>query len=164
MSWVYKDTEFVKVFRKMVDWEWYTDTNTKAVFLHCLLKANWRAGSWHGYKYERGQFITSLPTLSKETGLSIQEVRTALAHLKSTGELTDKKYPKFRIITVNSYDDFQTVNRQINSQATGKQQAVNRQPTVDRRIHRNHRSKENIEETPPSAYNPFAGMRRAQDG
>jgi hypothetical protein len=164
VSWIYKDTEFVKVFRKMVDWEWYTDTNTKAVFLHCLLKANWRAGSWHGYKYERGQFITSLPTLSKETGLSIQEVRTALAHLKSTGELTDKKYPKFRIITVNSYDDFQTVNRQINSQATAKQQAVNRQPTADRRIHRNHRNEENIEEVRPSAYNPFAGMRRAQDG
>lgn len=127
--WEYKDSEYVKLFRKMTEWEWYTDVNTKVLFLHCLIKANWRPGSWHGYKYERGQFITSIPSLAKETGLSVQNVRTALNHLKSTGELTDKKYPKFRIITVVSYDKYQgdqQANQQsANRQLTGNQQATN---------------------------------------
>ena len=128
--WEYTDTEYIKLFRKMLNWEWYTDVNTKVLFLHCLLKANWKDGSWHGHKYKRGQFITSLKSLAKETGLTIQQVRTALDHLKSTGELTSTEYPKFRIITVVSYDSFQSINKQINnkvtSKSTGNQQATNK--------------------------------------
>ena len=105
--WEYKDSEYVKLFRKMTEWEWYTDVNTKVLFLHCLIKANWKAGSWHGYKYERGQFITSIPTLARETGLTERQVRTALNHLKATGEVTDWNNHRIRIITVLSYDKYQ---------------------------------------------------------
>jgi len=150
MSWSYSDNEFIKIFRKLLNWEWYTDVNTKTLFIHCLLKANWRPGSWHGHHYDRGQFITSLPSLAKETGLTIQQVRTALKHLKATGELTDKKYPKFRIITVVSFEKFQGANRQTNSKSTakstGNQQATNRQPTVDIRTYKNNKNNKNIEE------------------
>ena len=149
--WEYTDTEYIKLFRKMLNWEWYTDINTKVLFLHCLLKANWKDGAWHGHTYKRGQFITSLPSLSKETGLSIQQVRTALKHLKSTGELTVKNYSKFRVITVVSYDSFQGANRQTNSKSTGKstvkQQATNRQSTADIRTYKNSKNiKEDKEE------------------
>ena len=27
--------------RKLLDWEWYQNNNVKAVFIHCLLKANY---------------------------------------------------------------------------------------------------------------------------
>lgn len=125
--WEYKDSEYVKLFRKMTEWEWYTDVNTKVLFLHCLIKANWKAGSWHGYKYERGQFITSIPTLAHETGLTERQVRTALNHLKATGEVTDWHDNRIRMITVVSYDRYQG-ERQANgqsddSQTTGKRQA-----------------------------------------
>lgn len=162
MSWTYSDNEFIKVYRKMLDWEWYTDVNTKALFLHCLLKANWKDGSWQGQKYKRGQFITSLPSLSKETGLSIQEVRTALEHLKSTGELTDTVYSKFRVITVNFYDEYQNINRQSNRQPTGNQQDANRQPTADIRTIRTIEVEER-EEDDPSGHNPLAGAIRYRD-
>lgn len=145
--WEYSDGEFVKVFRKMLNWEWYTDVKTTKLFLHCLLKANWRAGSWHGYKYKRGQFITSLPTLARETGLTIREVRTALNHLKATGEVTDWHDNKIRVITVLSFDKFQSSDRQNGSRATGKRQANDRQATADIRINKNNKEKE--EEAPP---------------
>ena len=164
MSRDYSDKEYVKIFRKMIRWEWYTDINTKVLFLHCLLKANWKPGSWHGYKYERGQFITSLPTLANETGLTIRQVRTALTHLKSTGEVTDKIYSKFRIITVNSYDEFQSSDRQNGRQVTGKRQASDRQPTAEEEYKEYKEGKEGKKIVRPSAYNPFAGMRRARDG
>lgn len=127
--WEYSDTEFIKAFRKILNWEWYTDICTFKLFMHCLLKANWKAGTWHGYQYERGQLITSLPTLADETGLTIQQVRTALKHLKSTGELTDWHDNKIRIITVVSFDKYQGIqqtNQQTaNRQLTGNQQATN---------------------------------------
>ena len=122
-----------------MQWEWYTDVNVKTLFIHCLLKANWKSGSWHGINYDSGEFITSLPSLSEETGLTVRQVRTSLNRLISTGELTSrttdkvtgKKLTKNRIITVNNWDSYQGSGRQNDSQpdsqpdsqATGKRQA-----------------------------------------
>ena len=139
MAFHYSAKEFIKVYRKLLDWEWYTDVNTKTLFIHCLLRANWKAGIWHGVQYDAGEFITSLPRISAETGLSIQQARTALEHLELTGEVTSritdkvtgKKYNKIRVITINNWDSYQGDNRQDNSQSnrqnrkqlTGNQQA-----------------------------------------
>lgn len=136
--WNYSDNEFIKIYRKMLNWEWYTDVNTTKLFLHCLLKANWKAGRWHGYKYERGQFITSLPSLAKETGLTVMQVRTALKHLKLTGEITDWHDHRIRIITVVCYDEYQQVNRQNNRLVTDSQQTANRPLTADIRTYKNN--------------------------
>ena len=147
MSWNYSESEFIKIYRRMLKWEWYTDVNTKVLFLHCLLKANWKDGSWHGVPYKRGQFITSLPTLADETGLTIKQVRTALSHLKRTGEVADKTYSKFRIITVLSYDSFQATGRQKGRQGADKGQAEGRQGATDIRSIRNIKNiKEDKEE------------------
>ena len=117
----YGDREFIKLNRKILDWEWYSDPCTRSIFIHCLLKANWRDEQWKGYECKRGQLITSLTSLAQQTGFSVQNVRTALNHLKSTGELTDWHDSKVRIITVCNYDKYQSL--------TGCQHAANRQPT-----------------------------------
>lgn len=126
----YSDREHIKLNRKILNWEWYSDPCTRDVFVHCLLKANWKDGKWHGYDYKRGQFITSLPTLASELGFSIQNIRTAIKNLKSTGELTDWHDSKIRIITVVKYDEYQSTNRQPNMRPTGNQQTANRRPTA----------------------------------
>lgn len=149
MSWQYTDKEYIKVFRRMLDWEWYTDVNTTKLFLHCLLKANWKDGSWHGYKYKRGQFITSIASLSHETGLSVKQVRTALKHLKMTGEVASKEYSKFRVITVSGYDDYQSSGKQNGKQGASKGQADGKQGATDVRSIRSIRSKEDKKEVPP---------------
>ena len=66
-----KSNGFVKLDRGILDWEWYEDTYTARLFFHCILKANWKPGVWKGQPYKRGQFITSLPILAKELGLSL---------------------------------------------------------------------------------------------
>ena len=83
-----------------------------------------------GYEIPRGSFVTSYPQLSKETGLTVQQVRTAIFHLKSTGEITVKTTSKFSIITVNKYISYQSPNRRSNSQSTGNQQSSNSQSTT----------------------------------
>lgn len=126
-----------------MEWEWYTDANTTKVFLHCLLRANWKAGTWHGIHYKPGQFITSLPALAADNGLTIRQTRTALDHLLATGELastttdetTGKKLRQNRIITVLNWDSYQGSDSHNDSQndsqnagkATGKRQAQRKQ-------------------------------------
>ena len=108
MAWNYTDNEYLKLYRKFVGWEWYQDVNTKVLFLHCLLRANWKAGSWMGIHYEAGQFVTSLSSLASETGLTVKQVRTALKHLKGSGEVADLRQANFRIITVKNWNRYQT--------------------------------------------------------
>ena len=115
---------FIKICRKMLKWEWYDNVNTRILFFHCLLRANWEAGSWHGIDYKPGEFVTSLPNLATGCGLTIQQTRTALSNLQSTGELTVKAFSQGRIITINNWNKYQSVT----DDATGNQQAINRQP------------------------------------
>lgn len=125
-------TGFILLHRKITEWEWYQNPNTFRVFLHCLLMANFTDGRFEGKEIKRGQFVTSLPSLSAQTSLSIRQVRVALDHLILTGELTSKAYPKFRVITVVNYDKYQNNDRQIDSQMTGKRQADDSQMTGER--------------------------------
>lgn len=124
-----QDPGFIKISRNILEWEWYSDPCTKSVFIHCILKANWKEKTYKGAKIKRGQFVTSLAALAEETGLSIKNVRTALDHLKATNELAIEASPKGRIITVKNYAKYQDVaNRPAsNRQTDGKASANNRQ-------------------------------------
>ena len=116
---------FILLYRQITEWEWYQNPNTFRVFLHCLLMANFTDGRFEGKEIKRGQFVTSLPSLADQTKLSIRQVRVALDHLIMTGELTNKSYTKFRVITVVNYDKYQSNDRQIDSQVTVKRQQYN---------------------------------------
>ena len=124
---------FIKLYRKMLEWEWYDDPNTCRVFIHCLLRANWKAARWHGIETKPGQFITSIPSLAEETKLSEMQVRTALKKLILTGEITSKQQARCRVITVNNWNQYQADNRMI----TGSQQDDNRMITADKEYKNN---------------------------
>ena len=99
--------EWVKLHRSLVDWEWYKDGNTSRLFSHCLLKANWKDERHMGYDIPRGSFVTSLPDLADGLGLSVRQIRTAIEHLKSTGELTVTTTRRFSIVNVLKYGLYQ---------------------------------------------------------
>lgn len=107
---------WIKIHRKMIDWEWYTDINTKTLFFHLLLTANHAPAKWRGHTIERGQLITSLKHLSEETTLSVQQVRTSLNKLKSTSEITIKSTNKNTLITIEKYNVYQVNDLEDNTQ------------------------------------------------
>ena len=129
---------WIKLNRNILTWGWYLDINTTKLFIHLLLKANIKENVFLGVPVKRGQLATSYPHLSKESGLSVRNVRTALNHLKSTGEVTATTYPKFSLITVVNYEKYQNFqenlykfeeienrgDRQADSQVTGDRQAI----------------------------------------
>ena len=118
-----KKLGFFKLYRSMINWEWFKDSSTLHVFIYCLLKANHKDQRYKGDVVKRGSFFTSRKIIAEETGLTEQSVRTALKHLKSTNELTISTSPKGTVISVNNYDEYQTVTNPLtNNQPTPNQQ------------------------------------------
>ena len=58
---------------------------------------------------QRGEVATSRKTIAADTGLTEREVRTALDHLKSTGEIAVRLRPKYQVISILSYARYQDI-------------------------------------------------------
>lgn len=141
-------TGWIKLHKKFKKWEWYDDINTKVLFLHLLLSANYKDKSWQGIVIKRGQFLTSLPLLSQQTKLSIQSIRTSITRLKSTGEITDTSTNKFRILTIVKYEEYQSgepqETGQLTGQLTGQQHSSNIQVTGQLTPTKEYKKEKNI--------------------
>jgi hypothetical protein len=120
---------WIKLHRRILQWEWFKNDNVFRIFLFLLLKANHQDSAWKGIDIQRGQLVTSRKTISVNTGISEQCVRTCLGYLKSTNEITIKSTKQFTIITINKYEDYQfdknKTNQQTNQQ-TNKQLTTNK--------------------------------------
>lgn len=88
------------------DWEWYENTNVFRLFTHCLLHTNTQDTRYCGREIKAGQFVSSIPRISAETGLTESQVRTALKKLKDTGYISTKSTNKYTIYTVNGYQKY----------------------------------------------------------
>ncbi len=107
---------YIKLHRKLVNWEWYTDIPTKTLFIHLLLVANHKPNKWRGMVIGTGQCITSFEKLSVQTGLSIQQIRTSMQKLISTNEIEKTSTNQFTLIKVLKYNDYQTSQKESNMQ------------------------------------------------
>lgn len=125
-------SDYIKLHRKFLEWEWYRNEHTKNLFIHCLLKANWKESKFEGNVIQRGSFVSSIDILASETGLTSDEARTAIKHLICTGEITKQSTNKYTVFSVVNYDLYQPV-----SQAEPKQA-----PSYSQSIPNNRRNKE----------------------
>ena len=98
---------FIKLHRSILDWEWFEDEKTFKVFIYLLLNAQWEDSRYKGYEVPRGSLIIGYNALSKKLNISVRSVRTAISHLKSTGELTIKTTNKFSIVTIVNWEKYQ---------------------------------------------------------
>ncbi len=128
---------WIKIHRKIVDWEWFTEPHTFQVFMYLLLTANHEEKQWKGVTVKRGQKIVGRKSLAQTLHISEQSVRTALNHLKSTNEITIKTTSKYSLVTIQNWDKYQQINQQPNQQLTNNQPTTNHKQEV-----KNIRSKE----------------------
>lgn len=110
-----EDSGFIKIHRKILEWPWYMDINTCRLFIHMLLKANWKDGRFREETVPRGSFVSSIAKLAGETGLTEDEIRTAISHLIHTKEITKKSTNKYTVFTVINYDLYQDATERIPS-------------------------------------------------
>ena len=120
---------YIKLFRQIVDWEWYDDIPTCRLFIHLLLKVNHVDRNWQGKKIERGSCITSFASLSAETKLSVEQIKRSLKNLQKTGEIKKISTNQNTLIIVTKYDDYQCFTNADNKQTTNEQQTDNMQKT-----------------------------------
>lgn len=98
---------FILLHRKLIEWEWYTNLNVKTLFIHCLLKANFKEKQWQGKTIKRGTFISSYGKLAVETGLSVKQVRGAFDKLRTTNEVAIKTSSQNTEIEILNYETYQ---------------------------------------------------------
>lgn len=123
---------WIKLFSKFIDWEWYKDPNTMRLFIHCLLKANWKDGKFQGVDVPRGSFVTGRKQLAEELGISEQSIRTSINRLKSTNEITTKSTNKFTIITIVNYGEYQKKKEELTNEITNT--STFNQPTTNQQL------------------------------
>lgn len=131
---------WIKIHRQILEWEWYSDNNSFRVFLHLLLKANHKQKRYKGLELKIGTIITSRDILAIETGLSVQQIRTALDKLKSTNEVTIKTSSQGTIIEVVNYAKYQLVTNEV----TIKEPTSNQQVTTNKNVKKEKNEKEII--------------------
>ena len=94
---------FIKLSRSITACGWFKDNNTLAVLVRLTLLAEWQSTVNNGVELKRGQLITTIPQIAEINQLTVQQTRTILDRLKSTGRITDKP---------------EKINRLTNSQST----------------------------------------------
>lgn len=141
---------WIKLHRKILDWEWFTSPSTLQLFIYLLLRANKEDKKWRGILIKRGQLVTSVATISEETKLSTQQVRTSLNRLKSTNEITSKTTNRFTLVTVCKYESYQLYDeaeqqtKQQALQQTNNKQITNKQQQLKNNKNIRNNKKESI--------------------
>lgn len=98
---------YIKIFRSLLEWEWWHDPNTCRVFIYMLLKANWSDKEWKGEVIKRGSFVSSVSRIANDCDMSVDQVRTAVKHLRNTKEITTVSSAKNTVFTVLNYEKYQ---------------------------------------------------------
>lgn len=135
---------WIKIHRKFLDWQWFQKPEAVQLFIYMLLKANYKDGNWQGHEIKKGQFITSAQTISNDTKLSLQVVRTLLKKFELTNEIIVKSTNKFTMLTICKYECYQDESNATNKQLTNKQQTTNKQLTTNKNDKKEKNEKEVI--------------------
>lgn len=127
----------------MMDWTWYSDANTKSLFIDLLINASYTDTNWRGIPLKRGQVVIGRRELSERLGITEQSIRTSIKRLKSTNEITVKSTNKFSIITVVNYNKYQSPEtkstNKITNKLTNNQPATNQQLTTSNKYNKDNK-------------------------
>lgn len=114
---------WIKIYRKLMDWEWYTNSQTVHLFLHLILSANTQEKKWQGITIGKGQLVTGRRTLSEATKIPVTSIHRILERLRSSGVIEIKTNNKGSIITICNYETYQCQNSQGGTQMERKRNA-----------------------------------------
>lgn len=98
---------WVKLHRKLLEWEWYEDAHMVHLLVHLLLTATHEDRKYKGLTIKRGQLVTTIKELAEALGASETSTRRRMKRLKSGGFLTIKVAHNRTAITICNYDSYQ---------------------------------------------------------
>lgn len=128
---------FILLHRKLLNWQWYKDSNTLHLFIDLLLDANYEDSKVGFEVIKRGQVLTSLNRMHENTGLSVKQIRTSLSKLEKSGEIGKQTTNRYTIITINKYNDYQEQGKQMTNKGQTK-------GNIKKEINKNKKNKKEI--------------------
>lgn len=99
---------WIKIYYKMLDWEWMDDPYVVALWVRILLNTNQRERKWHGVTVKRGQWLTSVHHIAEQTGWSRNTVKRILRILEQSKQISVETGNNGVIITVTNYGKYQS--------------------------------------------------------
>ena len=115
---------WIKIHRKMRQWQHYKNIYVRIVFEDLLLSATAKPYTFDGIKVSAGDAVTSVATIQRNTGISKPIVIKALKALKESGEISHRLIGRISIYHVNKFCFYQLESgkRDLPNKATsGKQ-------------------------------------------
>lgn len=101
---------WVKIHRKMLEWEWIDDPYTVTLWLRLLLTAD-----------RQGQLHTSIRQLSDSLGWSRHTVQRILRNLEKSGEIEVESTAAGSIIKVLKFNNYQSKGGATDAPQVGQQ-------------------------------------------
>ncbi len=123
---------FIKLSKALLDWQWYTESNTFRLYVHFLLKVNFKQKCWRGIDINIGEFVTSLDKLHSELNMSIQTIRTSLKRLEKSGYIkvkTTNRYTLIKLMDSDVYTQEFYISNKPRDNLKNKQSTFNKQST-----------------------------------
>ena len=118
-------SSWIKLYRKMVNWEWFTDSKMSHLYVHFMLKGQ------IVYLPSINKYACQLETnrlkLCRETGISVQSLKTCIKKLIDAKEINYEQISTNHksIVTICKYDDYKDDNTIINTALTQHQHSIN---------------------------------------
>jgi hypothetical protein len=123
---------YIKTYRKILEWQWFKSSETVHLFLYLLAKANFKDSCFMGHEIKRGDLVFGRQIASVDTGISERTIRTCLARLEQTNEITRKSTSKFSVITICNYETYQSEEEKIDQRSTSNRPAIDQQSTTSK--------------------------------
>lgn len=98
---------YIKLHRKIFDWEHYGDMSTTAVFLHLLLSASTKDFRAWGETIHRGQVFVNYEKLAATFNVSVSTIQRCLKKLKESGDIKGERRQRGALITIVNYNKYQ---------------------------------------------------------
>ena len=129
------NTGWIKIDRKIKNWQHYQEPSVMLVWIDLLLSANTGEMWHHGQKLHRGELRTSVATIAESTGLNPKTVRLALKKLDESGEITMQTTNHYTQIFVKQFGKYQCspINGQQDGAPNGhKQELKNKRININK--------------------------------
>lgn len=153
---------WVKLHRKLLEWEWYEDPHMVHLLVHLLLTATHEDRKYKGLTIKRGQLVTTIKELAEALGASETSTRRRMKRLKSGGFLTIKVAHNRTTITICNYDSYQ-MDKKESGGRTAEERRKSGGRTAEAHNNRNNKKGRRSNEDKTSLLSPSSPPPRVRE-
>lgn len=117
---------FIKLNRKLLEWEWFEDSRVLQVWVYLLIKANHKKVKKRGFVYEKGTLFINHETIENDCKVSRRTLYRVLDKLRKSGCIETKRTQSGLIIKVINYSNYQDVRYAKNDTSRGTSDGTSR--------------------------------------